>query len=456
MSKNSFDQKQEYANPPSSPTKSVIDEVVREVVSDFKYIRKYTTAALSRQANDSVWVNFENLPLKALRFLVFTEFALWLSIMLYFAVTSFISQSTQFYIALDKGSGYCTPVPSLVNIQSVIALNKGNEGIWSSSPKYLANTTAIMITLESFQSNEGLFEEHLELTSAKLYDLGVTRGVNRGLPWNLIVWSTFTHTIATMENGRYTFTLMGDVTNIFKTKKVYASVGSMYGLCQPDKTRGYYDLVSNSFVLVIKDYFSDGPLGKCPDQGYLTNNATVPNIRDPYGMQKQWDRNISNSINAAAFGYDPLTAITNDLTLYFDMRSIAVALAINLNIIDISELLITPMEDMDEAARLFPFEFCNVQRLCSGLNVTEWASYYAPRYVGMEPLYCIGVVNAVSNTTQVTRHFCFIRSGSMILYPSIQHRENCNCSLVRSNETLETLCNKHNFLVRNLITLALL
>jgi hypothetical protein len=164
-------------------------------------------------------------------------------------------------------------------------------------------------------------------------------------------------------------------------------------------------------------------MGKCPDQGYLTVNATIPNSLDVHGVQKNWARNVSNSINSAAFGFNPLTAINDDLRISFDMRSVAVALAVNMNILAITELLRVPMNDNEEAANVFPYEYCNhASSKCNGLNVTDWAAFYAPRYIGMAPLYCVGVVNAF-NTTEKTRFFCFIRSGNMILYPTMNHRE---------------------------------
>jgi hypothetical protein len=200
-----------------------MSKVSDDVISTVRYIRKYSTAVLSKQLNDSIWVNFENIPMSALKILVAAEFITWFSVVFYFAVTSYLSQSTQNYVSLSDGTGMstCQEIPRVITVESVISVNSGTRGAWSSSPSYLANTTAYTITLESFRGSSETFASHLQETAEKLKELGEGRGHNRGLPWNLVVWSTFTHVISTEETGRYQFMLLGDVTSIFRKQVEY-------------------------------------------------------------------------------------------------------------------------------------------------------------------------------------------------------------------------------------------
>ena len=64
----------------------------------------------------------------------------------------------------------------------------------------------------------------------------------------------------------------------------------------------------------------------------------------------------------------------------------------------------------------------------------------------MKGLLCIGIVDAFSSNGE-TKHFCFIRKGSMMLYPTIDHKENCDCALVTSNDTIKQKCNKQDLVV---------
>ena len=255
-------------------------------------------------------------------------------------------------------------------------------------------------------------------------------GAKRSLPWNLILWTTFSHKVTFISSGYYVFSLEGDVKTIFNKPIIYASAGHRSaGLCESSSTRGYYDSSTNSLVYHVKDYFSNDITGKCPD----TFNMEY------FG--------ISNSSRASKF---------KDLELSFDMQSAAIALAVNMDQLDISELSRVSIIGDDVN---FPYDYCNTAKYwvgnvptCSGLEVVDWAAFYAERYVGMDPLNCVGVIDKNSGiysneTTGLTRYFCFMRKGEVLLYPTINHKELCDCTQVNSDPILAEKCNDQDILL---------
>jgi len=251
-------------------------------------------------------------------------------------------------------------------------------------------------------------------------------GAKRSLPWNLILWTTFSHKVTSFSSGYYVFSLEGDVKTIFNKPIIYASAGHRSaGLCESSSTRGYYDSSTNSLVYHVKDYFSNDITGKCPD----TFNMEY------FG--------ISNSSRASKF---------KDLELSFDMQSAAIALAVNMDQLDISELSRVSIIGDDVN---FPYDYCNTAKYwvgnvptCSGLEVVDWAAFYAERYVGMDPLNCVGLTDkSFNDTSRQTRYFCFMRKGQVILFPVINHYERCECSQVNSDPVLAEKCNKQDILI---------
>ena len=430
-------------------TRDAIVSAVQTTRSTADYVARYSTAMLHHVVSESVWLNMKNLPIRVLRFIAFMEILAWFGICVYFGQETYFQMANESFISIDTAAGVCTAIPKYLDLSQLISINDGSKGYWSSQPGYETNSSAYRISLENFRSNADQFrDKYLSEIASKLKSVG-ERGINRGLPWNLILWSTFSHRIAEEDSGSILFNLEGDVNTIFNKEIIYAGVGSMYGLCEPEKTRGRWNSATMSYQLIIQDYFEDDPLGKCPDMGLLNVDPDSENVTTrvgPNGVPENlnWTRNHSNSINAAHFGYNKLTAIGKDLTIDFDMRSISIALAINMEQLDISELSRIAMNDDDAS---FPFDYCNQDvSSCAGLNVTDWASFYAPRYIGMKGLLCIGIIDAYSSVGE-TKHFCFIRKGSMMLYPTIDHKEDCGCALVNSNNTIRERCNKQDLIV---------
>ena len=433
----------------STSRNSITDQAKETVFNSATYITRYSTAMLHHVVSESVWLNMKNLPIRVLRFIAFVEIIAWFSICIYFGQETYYQMAEESFISIDTSAGICKDIPKYLDLSQLISINDGAKGYWSSQPGYETNSSAYRITLENFRSSPVQFQElYLNQIAERLNNVG-ERGLNRGLPWNLILWSTFSYRIAEKGSGSILFNLEGDVNTIFNKEIIYAGVASMYGLCEPTKTRGRWNHATMSYQLVIQDYFEHDHLGKCPDMGMMNIDPNGPNITvrvGPNGVPENlnWTRNHSNSINAAHFGYNKLTAIGKDLKIDFDMRSISMALAINMEQLNISELSRIAMDDDDAS---FPFNYCNQNiASCAGLNVTDWASFYAPRYIGMKGLLCIGIIDAYSSVGE-EKHFCFIRQGSMMLYPTIDHKENCNCALVNSNETIKRRCNKQDFVV---------
>jgi len=347
------------------------------------------------------------------------EFLFWFTITGYFAYTSFVQGQTQAFISLTPDAGNCQVVPKQVTLQQYVSLDAGDltykRGIWSSSPRYEANSTAYSMTLTNYLATETEFVDTIFQTSEKLGKIADV-GVNRGLPWNLIVWTTFSDTRSSSAGtGEYSFSLAGEVNTVFNAPAVYAQISNRdNGMCEMAATSAVYDVAANSYVLTIKDYFDNSTVGKCPQH-----------------------------LDAAAFGIQSYTVnkYYRDFQLRFDMRSISIALAVNMGQIPISEL---SRVQLVGSSRDFAYEFCSTYpAYCLGMKVVDWAAFTSVRYAGMDPLNCVGTT---SQATNETRYFCFVRIGRMVLYPLINHYELCDCDAVANDETYAAKCNEQNIL----------
>jgi hypothetical protein len=366
------------------------------------------------------WINLENIATLFpfwLRILAMVEFYVWLAICIYFAYTAYMQGANQKFVSMSSDAGICEPVPKRVDLYQYISIDTGNgtnnRGIWSSDSNYQANSTAYEMQLSNFVATPSEFIAALRASKDVLRVISTT-GVNRGLPWNIIVWTTFSHTVYSQSSGKYEFSLLGDVNIVYNAPEVYAQIMSRdYGMCEMEATSATFDYASSSFVLKIKDYFSDGYTGKCP-----------------------------NHINTTGFGVPPYSVnqYYQDLELQFDMESISIALAVNLGQIPITEL---SRVKLTGATVNFPYEFCMADpQNCFGLEVVDWAAFTSVRYAGMDPLNCVGALESSNET----RYFCFVRLGKMILYPVINHYELCDCETIENNEAYASLCNQLNIL----------
>lgn len=392
----------------------------QHTVQTIKYYKHYVDTVLLHQMSESMWINLENIATLFpfwLRALAVIEFYIWLAICVYFAYTAYKQGANQKFVSMSSDAGICEPVPRHVDLQQFISIDTGNRtnnrGIWSSNAKYQANSTAYEMQLSNFVATPSEFVSALRTTETVLQQIAYT-GINRGLPWNINVWTTFTHTVYSQSSGTYEFSLLGDVKTVYNTPEVYAQImGRDHGMCEMEATSAKFDYASSSFVLTVKDYFRDGYIGKCP-----------------------------NHINTTGFGVPPnsVNKYYQDLELLFDMESMSIALAVNMGQIPITEL---SRVKLTGAKVNFPYEFCTANpQDCFGLQVVDWAAFTSVRYAGMDPLNCVGAIESSGET----RYFCFVRLGRMILYPIINHYELCECDTVENNDALASLCNQQNIM----------
>ena len=310
--------------------------------------------------------------------------------------------------------GICESVPKVVDMKQAIAITDQNRGIWSTDPNFVTNSTAYSVTLGNYVGSSAEFMSFLTSTESKLEALGA-KASSRSLPWNLIAWTTFSHQLYGGQ-GSYTFQLEGDVDTVFRKPYISGCAATKgEGLCEADYTQVLYVPGSSSMFMNINDYFTtDGNKnGKC-----------------------------LNSFNAENFGISnaSISLVYSNLRLMFDMRSISVALAVNLGHIPLSELSRVPTKGLDE---FYPFNYCSsTAEACSALEIVDWGSFYAQRYYGMTPIVCIEVVGE----DQTHGDYCFLRVGNMLLIPSIHHLKSCDCTDVTNNDDTRDECNKQNIL----------
>jgi len=202
--------------------------------------------------------------------------------------------------------------------------------------------------------------------------------------------------------------LLGDVNTIYDATYIYASMASQYGYCLPENTISFFDKSSNSFKMTIKNYF----------------NATTREPACPLTIREE------------IFGVGPRIANMHDLNLQFDVRSINVALSINMGIIDISSL---EMSKISNSETEYIVNYCNNNQniACNGLNISNFQAYSSSRYLGMSRIYCINWVDKGPDLGSS----CFIRVGDAVLYPTVHHWEKCDCNTIKSDKHMIAECN---------------
>ena len=410
-----------------------LEEDIEMIEEEVNYIRNYTTAVIMANTSASPWLNIGNLDVGWLRFVAFVEMFCWLGICTFFAYDSYTKQAMDPFPGFANTQGDCSPIRVATDVKYSVAIDDGSKslkrGVWSAeTSQFQANSSAYAFRLSDYiGSSDGLTARILDTkTALSTFD---TLGQNRSLPWNLILWSSYVTRVVdeasgegSRHSGFYEFETIGEINTIFGAQTVMASLGNKdNGLCQVAKTRGSWTSTDSSFHLHIKSYYDNS--GSTDAKGTCPNSLTVANF------------GINNNTISDNF---------QDLDLKFDMRAIAIALAINMGQIEISMLIRMTSAGADGGT--YAATQCSSDANCNGVRVVDWAAFYDPRslYIGMTPIDCIGFQEGTFDVS----YFCLVRVGDQYLFPSINSYEDCNdCSSVLDNNILKENCNEQDILI---------
>lgn len=233
----------------------------------------------------------------------------YLGLMMYFLYTSYSGGRTKTFISLEEDAGDCVEVGRPTSGNFLVSASNGQDFAWSSQESYDSNSTLYGLSLESFTSTVAGFSEQMSYVDERLAALGA-KGATRDLSWNLLAWMSFRYSNTTDATGSFEFTTKGEPEVVYNMAEKGVTFSSAWGYC---------------------DYLSEVVF----DPYTSTYHVSMLNYMDTKPCVNQFD--------AAKLSAPPLSplATQKDFNFKVDMRSVVIAQAINMGILNISTL--TPM-----------------------------------------------------------------------------------------------------------------
>jgi hypothetical protein len=312
----------------------------------------------------------------------------------------------QAFISLDPSSGQCTSVPISIST-TYLADQYGN---WEGSANFVYYKSLYSFTFSSFEVDS--LSQYQQMMSVYYSDLQYygERAKHHNLAYNILLWMGFTrfysvefpdHRGSGLPRGNLQYLqLTGDPCVIFNGRFSSLALGSPAGLCEIP-TMTVYDKANGLFRSMI-------------NEKVFINQTKCGDVTSPFLFTTNLNTN-------------PYFAIT------LDVHSFTVALAVNLNILDIGNLLKSSE----------PFIELTVQNITYSVG-----KFYDIRFPFMSSIFCMHNISEVpaGNTVTVQR-MCLVESGSGLFLPVFNHVGNsftdpiyCDCETPATAHS--TACNE--------------
>jgi hypothetical protein len=343
-------------------------------------------------------------------------YAVVLAIFIYFTYTNYVSQMEQAFISLDPGSGTCSSVP--ISISTTYLADK--HGHWEGTEDFVYYKSMYSFTFSSFEVDT--LSEYQQMMNA-YHDYLIYFGEKakkQNLAYNILLWMGFTRFYSTDYPGISDFSglargnlqymqLTGDPIVIFNGRYTGLALGSHAGLCAiPSMTM--YDEANGLFRSMI-------------NENVFMNETKCGDVTSPFLFK--------TNLNVNPFFY---------ITL--DVHSFTVALAVNLDILDIGNL-------MKSSESIIELEAYGVKY--------SIGKFYDIRYPLMSAIFCMRNITEIPVGNIITvKHMCLVESGSGLFLPVFNHLGNsfsdpeyCDCG--NPTTAHSTACNEF-YLMAGLIT----
>jgi hypothetical protein len=283
----------------------------------------------------------------------------------------------------DKmASKNCFLIPT-VNTGTYLATQ---EGYWQGQDGFKYGLATYDLTIVSTNMTN---DQYRYLMNKVYYSLQFIKdiSVNYDLASNLVYWMSSVF-VPTDGNSAQRLTFMGTPLVIFDRQKVVGTISSVVGNCNATSTAAFNS--GNGLLTLSYDY-----------NEYV--NTPVCN----------------QSISPTFLSYLPATD-NGRFSLHLDTRSIITAVAINMGIMEVDDLVEIP-----DLSSVYVFE---------GVNYTVKV-VYDPKYNGMEPISCINI----TTTGQKPYTFCILKvQNEVYSIPLFNHYgmgedlpTPCNCTTLR-------------------------
>jgi hypothetical protein len=312
-------------------------------------------------------------------------YTICLAIFVYFAERSYSTSIGQKFISLDPSSGSCDKVPI-----SVSATYYGDTlGNWEGTPGFIYYESILLFSFSSFEvASVGEYRQMMDVYNSSLHYYGeLSSRQNLGL--NVVLWMSFVRYYSTANPLTTNFSstgrgnlqymeLTGDPEVIFKSRFTGLAMSSVSGFCDLPAAVAFDQANAVFQASLSSDTYSSDPLCKSVVSPFVFSDA---NTQNP------------------------------SFNIELDTRSLATAIAANLNYLNSEDLLIA-------SASTFRIDVPVTPKL----NVTyEIGEYFDTRFPYMKPIFCLKNVSFIPADLPHILDLCLINTGTGLFLPVINH-----------------------------------
>ena len=298
----------------------------------------------------------------------------------------------------DKG---CVTIPA-VSTGTYLA---SQQGQWQGGNGFQFGEASYQLLLTSTSFS---YDEYDELMMRVYYGLQFVKriSVNYDLASNLMYWMSAAF-VSTPGNTAQRFVFTGTPLVVLNRQKILGTVSNVVGDCNATSTAAFDS--SNGILSLVYNY-----------EEYFNNPV------------------CNNSLTPSMLDYLP-NADANSFSIQLDTRSIVTAMAVNMGILEVENLV-----------ELTGF---SSDYIYDGVNYTV-REYYDSKYNGMAPISCINFNVSYAKVSNYT--FCSVQLNQNIYgVPLFNHKGSsatmpspCNCSHLTDAELQDSYspCNVFSFL----------
>eukprot|EP01033_Poteriospumella_lacustris_P004000 gene4000-2851_t len=320
--------------------------------------------------------------------------ACMLAVFLLILIRGYYSQMKLHYLApsIDADSELCDDV--VISHTGVYLLS--SDGYWEGDDSFSYSNAKYVSRFKNARMSVAEYEAYIDTRQSLMIDSLSSMSTQNDLALNLLYWMSYVLVDSGSQTDR--FYMNADPSIIFDRELTAGGLTNQYYDCR-DEASTSYDR-ANSLLKVTFDIESFNA-GAC--------------------------KNITHALH---LGYAENVSPT-DFKISVDVRSLITAVAVNRNVMSVSDL-----QMIEDSSQVTPVN-----------NETYvFARYVDPRYPGMRSIYCS------SNTTF---SFCFLVFGNTLAIPLFSHRGSsarepimCDCAgeagLYANDSSYD--CNKFTFL----------
>lgn len=320
--------------------------------------------------------------------------ACMITVFLLILIRGYYSQMKQHYLApsIDADSDLCDDVVISHTGQYLLS----SDGYWEGDDSFSYSNAKYVSSFKNTQMSVAEYETYIETRKSLMIDSLSSMSTQNDLALNLLYWMSHVYVESGSQTNR--FYMNADPSIIFDRDATAGALTNQYYNCRDEATSSYDR--ANSLLRVAFDIES-------------FNAGACKNISD-----------------ARPLGYLENVSPT-DFKITVDVRSLITAVAVNRNVMSLSNLQM--IEDSYS-----PVVYNN--------ETYVFAKYVDPRYSGMRGIYC---------STNTTFSYCFFVFGNTLAVPLFIHRGSssyeptvCDCSGeagLRANDSSYD-CNTFTFL----------